>query len=211
VIARLRELDGRLPREDGIAWFNLLYLRVTERVEERLRAGRFRRPRFLARLDVLFAGLYFDALEADRRAPRPWRELIERRERADIAPVQFALAGMNAHITYDLPIALVETSRELGWVAVDRGTAEHEDFEDVNGILESVEDEVVRSLEAGPAGGGLVGRMEERLALWSVVTARDRAWRAAARLIHESDLERSETLAGLARDAGRLSQLLLDC
>lgn len=154
--------------------------------------------------------MYFDALEADRRAPRPWRELIERRGRTGIAPVQFALAGMNAHIAYDLPIALAETSRELE-VALEGGTAEHADFEDVNRILEEVEDDVVRSLEAGRHAGRLLGRLEERLALWSVIDARDRAWTAAQRLIDEPDRERSaETLATLARDAGRLGELLLD-
>ncbi len=34
VIARMRAIDADLPTQDGVAWFNKLYLRVTERVQE---------------------------------------------------------------------------------------------------------------------------------------------------------------------------------
>lgn len=79
VIARMRAIDAELPTQDGVAWFNKLYLRVTERLKERSEEGGFQTPGFLERLDVVFADLYFrayDAVEADAEtAPKAWAPL----------------------------------------------------------------------------------------------------------------------------------------
>ena len=60
-----------------------------------------------------FAWLYFDAIAA-ADPPSAWRPLFASAERRGILPLQFAFAGMNAHINRDLPVALVETWGELG-------------------------------------------------------------------------------------------------
>ena len=39
VIARMRELDQALPPEDGLKWFNWLYLLVTEEIARDLETG----------------------------------------------------------------------------------------------------------------------------------------------------------------------------
>ena len=66
VITVMRSLDGLLPAGDGLKWFNLLYLKVTEV---------FNNPS--ERLDVVFASLYFSALAnwiTDRsKVARSWR------------------------------------------------------------------------------------------------------------------------------------------
>jgi Family of unknown function (DUF5995) len=38
-----------------------------------------------------------------------WEAMFSRRDQTDIAWIQFALAGMNAHINHDLPLAIVVT------------------------------------------------------------------------------------------------------
>jgi len=58
VIDRMREIGSGLPRRDGIAEFNRVYLQVSELVRDRLRDGFFRDARFTERLGVVFAGLY---------------------------------------------------------------------------------------------------------------------------------------------------------
>src|SRR5207248_7182331 len=102
----------------------------------------FRDPAFLARLDVVFAGLFFNAFDAaladPAHLPRAWAPLVEARSARGIAPLQFALAGMSAHINRDLPVALVATCRELG-VGLDEGLAQHVDFVQLNSVLASVE------------------------------------------------------------------------
>src|SRR5438128_8815584 len=102
VLERMRAIEAGLPRTDGVACFVRLYLAVTKGVQAELRGTAFAAPRFLAHLDVAFADLFFGALEAYERdpatAPRAWLPLFEARTHRGILPLQFALAGMNAHI-----------------------------------------------------------------------------------------------------------------
>ncbi|HYA08078.1 MAG TPA: DUF5995 family protein, partial [Gaiellaceae bacterium] len=104
VVARMEAIAAPLPRADGVACFTRLYLAVTKGVEARLAGTVFEDTRFLGRLDVVFADLFFAALDAFRRdpgtAPRAWLPLLQARSQRGIAPLQFALAGMNAHINY---------------------------------------------------------------------------------------------------------------
>ncbi|MBA2419822.1 MAG: hypothetical protein H0V57_01685 [Thermoleophilaceae bacterium] len=182
VIARMRAIDAELATKDGVAWFNKLYLRVTERVKEWHEKGAFQSPGFLERLDVVFAGLYFQAYEAAEAggaeaAPKAWVPLFARREESAIAPIQFALAGMNAHINYDLPVGLVDVCAELG-LEVESGTPHHADFEQVNQLLEEVEEEVKQWFATGFVGklDHTFGRVDDVIAMWSVARARDQSW-----------------------------------
>jgi uncharacterized protein DUF5995 len=100
VIARMEAIDASLPRKDGVAYFNRLYLQVTKAVLAASEQTTFEDPQFLDRLDVVFAALYFDAeatISTGAPCPVAWRPLVEQRGEAR-APIQFALAGMNAHI-----------------------------------------------------------------------------------------------------------------
>jgi uncharacterized protein DUF5995 len=110
----MQSLVDSLPRRDGISCFVRLYLAVTEGVQAQLRGVEFAAPQFTMRLDVVFADLFFSALNAyeqDRLStPSAWVPLLESRSRRGVAPLQFALAGMNAHINRDLPAALVTTA-----------------------------------------------------------------------------------------------------
>ncbi len=179
----MQAIDAALPRKDGVAYFNRLYLKVTQAVLAASRTETFADPRFLDRLDIVFAGLYFDAeatITTGAKTPVAWRPLIEERGAA-LAPIQFALAGMNAHINHDLPLAVVQTCRELGLAPGD-GTPEHADYERVNTILSVVETQV-----AGWFRSGLIADIEDvvpsdvdhALAMWSITTARDLAWEHA--------------------------------
>jgi hypothetical protein len=176
-IARMRAIDAALPTNDGVAWFTKLYLRVTEAVEAQLAEARgIRNPAFLARLDVVFANLYFDAL-GRAAAPKAWAPLIEARAAKGIAPIQFALAGMNAHINRDLPVALVATCEELG-IDLEHAKPEHADFRRVNALLEKTEREVKVWFSTGFVGiaDSALGDVDDRIAMWDVARARDAAW-----------------------------------
>jgi len=184
VIARMQtELVG-VQRTDGVACFTRLYLDVTQGVQARLAGTTFRDPAFLARLDEVFAGLYFDALDAAKRdpskLPRAWAPLFASRSTRGIEPLQFALAGMSAHINRDLPLALVATCTELG-VGLEEGTPQHADYTHVNGVLAAVEAHVKAQFLTG--WGRFLDRILHRLdriddvvAMWDVSRARDAAW-----------------------------------
>jgi hypothetical protein len=182
VIARLRSIDAVLPTADGVAWFTKLYLRVTETVQTRVAAAAtFHDPAFLARLDVAFANLFFDALAAATRtptdSPKAWAPLFEARTNPHIAPIQFALAGMNAHINRDLPVALVSTS-EASNVDLANAAPELADFRRVNALLQVTEREVKAWFATGFVGivDAALGAVDDRIAMWDVERARDAAW-----------------------------------
>ena len=91
--------------------------------------------------------------------------------------VQFAFAGINAHINHDLPIALVQTGKELR-ISPQRGTPELRDFEKVNSILEVVMENTKQYIATGIVGllDEDLGRLDDRIANWSVRKARETAW-----------------------------------
>lgn len=184
VIERLRALEAAGPRRDGVACFAHLYREVTEGVHADLGEQRFADAHFLERLDVTFAGLFFSALDAYERdpatAPHAWVPLFAERSSPGIAPLQFALAGMNAHINRDLPVALVTTCRSLA-AGLDERSPEHGDFERVDLLLAQVEERVKRSYVTGWLAWidrvvHRFHRLDDVVAMWDVSRARDAAW-----------------------------------
>ena len=181
VIQVMQNLDNMLLASDGLKWFNLLYLRVTQAVYEKPPAGGWHDQKGLTQLDIIFARFYFDALANScidtTKVPRAWMALFEARDNPSIERVQFALAGINAHINHDLPLAVVQTGKDLH-ISPDRNSPEYSDFENVNSVLSEVMPGTLNVLATGMLGElaqdtGTIGRL---LAMWSVKTARDTAW-----------------------------------
>jgi hypothetical protein len=193
VIQILTDTDQLLPSSDGVKWFNHLYLAVTTAVRDSLASETFKDAPWLAQLDVVFANLYFDALgtgQADvSAAPSAWRPLFAARKDKGIEKIQFALAGMNAHINRDLPIAIVQTYQSTGG-APSRGDPHYADYERVDEILARVESQVRKDFDAGIIGvvDAAAGPVDDVLAMWSVRAARDAAWTHAELLWSLRDL-----------------------
>jgi hypothetical protein len=186
VVGRMDEIATALPETDGVARFNHLYRAVTEGVQAEARNEHFEAGDFLARLDVAFANRYFAAYDAAAGGGSPstaWSPLFDSRHRTDVAPVQFAYAGMNAHINYDLCQALVDVSEELD-VPLDRDSPEHRDFDKVNSILSRVEDRIKHDFETelGAIADEALGRVDDVVEMWSVECAREAAWTHAEAL-----------------------------
>jgi hypothetical protein len=186
VIARMQRAADELSERDGVARFNHLYLEVTRAVESAAQTTTFEDPIFTMALDVTFAGLYFAALDASAAGtslPRCWAPLFAARADPRIAPIQFALAGMNAHINHDLPLALVSTCTTEG-VALQSDSARHRDFLKVNDILTTVEAHVKTEYLTGLVGVAdeVLGRIDDVVAIWSITEARNAAWTHAQML-----------------------------
>jgi hypothetical protein len=179
VIGTMRRLDAALSDDDGVKWFNFLYLSVTEAV--RAEAAAWQDWPFLQRFDVVFARLYFDAVEASERNPdlmaSAWRPLFTSRHDTRLARLQFALAGMNAHINRDLPIALERTAAADGAFSSREGPR-YRDFVRVNDILERTESSLRPMLANGLASelDAKLGDLDSLLVMWKVRKARDAAW-----------------------------------
>src|SRR5262249_13857022 len=143
VIARMEAIGTGLAAGDGLGCFNRMYLEVTQQVNAELDQGFYADPVFMTQLDVTFAGLYCSAPDAagDRAAvPLAGRPPAEQRASAGIEPVQFALAGMNAHINHDLPLAVVATCAALG-TSPEAG-AHLADYQKVDQLLDAAEQSV---------------------------------------------------------------------
>ena len=223
VIDRMTELGKRFKREhgpdDGVLAFNKLYLAVTRGIK---RAGAAKRPLFddpvaITRLDVIFAQLYFDAVDAADRGGEPatwaWRVLFEHRARPGVLPIQFAVAGMNAHINHDLPIALLE-QWELEGGRPDKHGPAYADFTQVNQVLRREEVKLKPSLEPAdvrPLDTGLISKLDDRLGLWVIEEVRARAWSAADALWDVRHLApaRKAWLASADALVGAFSETLL--
>jgi hypothetical protein len=189
VLARMREIEAALPPLDGVACFNKLYLAVTENVVAAEQAGAtFHSTAFLSALDVSFGNLYFDALkklEYGVAPPRAWAPLFAARARTDVAPIQFALAGMNAHINRDLPVGLVRTFEGLG-LEMTRPSAEAADFDAVNTVLAETEASTAATYFT-PLMQALhhdFDGVDDVVANWSVREARAAAWTNGAVMWH---------------------------
>jgi hypothetical protein len=179
VIATMRAIDRALPDTDGVKWFNFLYLNVTEALFAD--ATGWEDWAFLQRFDVTFATLYFDALKAweqdPAKTPHAWRPLLRARYLSGRAPIQFALAGMNAHINHDLAIALDRMAGLDGRYPARTG-ARFNDFTRVNDILVQMEDALREQLTTGIAGkiDRTFGDVDSVVMMWNVRRARAAAW-----------------------------------
>lgn len=214
VLATMQRMDNLLPNGDGLKWFNLLYMQVTEEVDRNPPPNGWKDPAWLTRLDVIFAQFYLAAISAwvnnSANVPRSWKALFEARFRPGVERIQFALAGMNAHINHDLPLALLQTDTDLHLMP-GKTSPEHDDFEYVNELLANVLPRALQFLASGILGElaqdtGKIGRL---LAIWNVRAARDLAWDLADHLRCLTGIARESAMAAQDQVIGALGRSLL--
>ncbi len=213
VIARMQAVDALLQPNDGLKWFNRLYLMVTEQVDLHPPRGAWQSPVWLTRLDVVFAGLYFGAVAGffgGSPVPSAWSALFEARDRTGIDRIQFALAGMNAHINHDLALALLATNAELN-VRPSQDGPEFTDYQSVNALLGTVMPSALTMLATDTLGvlaqdTGKVGRL---LAFWDIQSARNLAWDFANHLRGLDGINREVALETQDSVTGALGRAIL--
>jgi hypothetical protein len=205
VVSRMRALDAILPARDGIAVFNRVYLAVTEAVDRRIDSGQFGDARAATALDVRFAERYLAAVDAaadERRPPACWRPLFQFRRHPGVRPLQFAIAGINAHIGHDLALAVVDACRTLGCEPAEL----EDEFDRVGDLLVSLEERIREDLMPGPDLLQIADPLTHLLGSWSLERARDATWSAARALwalrrlpdVAEEFAERLDAAVGFA-------------
>ena len=219
VIKRLEEIQSYAEahevrgQHDGVACFTYLYHRITTRVLEGIRSGRFADGEFVTQLDVVFANRYLAALRASVLSPGDvpdaWAALFQRRANPHITRLQFAAAGVNAHVNFDLAVAVADTCTQLGSAP---GTgAKHRSYQEINRIFaeemqflrehfESIWERLIDRI--------VLGRVVNKVDDWIVVATRDVAWEAAEHLWNlrqrgEDEGEFVAKIDDLAGEAGR--------
>jgi hypothetical protein len=225
LIARMEtDLADLSAAGDDRRHFHATYLRTTRAVADEVAAGGFLDANWMRRWDVAFAGYYLDALDADRAGrpvAGPWRVAFDAaRDPLDLPPLRHVLLGMNAHINYDLPQALlaVISPAEFDDAALlARRAADHRHVDDVLLARVAAEDDELTA----QGGQRLLDRLlrpfnragtkrflaEARAKVWHNATALDAARRAGR---YEPVLARLETLcAARVADLVAPGQVLL--
>jgi hypothetical protein len=116
VVAQLQQRLDNLTA-DRRHWRPFLgtYLRTTEAVGAAVRDGLFSDAGWVQRWDVVFAELYLLAHDADlageqAMVPRPWQLAFA--APAELPALRHVLLGINAHVNYDLPQAMLQVIDE---------------------------------------------------------------------------------------------------
>ena len=167
-------------------YFAALYRRVTRTVRSRIGTGYFDDDARMETLDVTFATRYLTAFQQwrtnDAAISACWKVAFDAVADPTLIILQNLLAGMNAHIDYDLGIAAAEVA----------GTMEgleslHGDFNKINALLSCLVPTVFTELgELSPLIHLVedVGEPdEEKLVDDLMVVARDFSWLLANELV----------------------------
>jgi len=171
-----RRLDALTPAQENRRDFLATYQRTTLAVGAAIERGVFEDGPWVEAWDVVFADLYLDALDADLsgvgRVPRPWRLAFD----ADpgLPALRKVLLGINAHINYDLPQALLAVIDDEEFDDPATLDLRRRDHERIDGVLSA-----------------RVAAEDEELAAHSVVSLLDRALqplnrRASKRFLREA-------------------------
>jgi hypothetical protein len=130
---RLDRIPARLSHQRA---FLSTYLRTTQAMGEAIERTSFEDPEWVERWDVVFADLYLTALDTELdgggRVPRPWRLAFAASPR--LHPLRHVLLGINAHVNYDLPQALLAVISDDDFthpVVMDRRRRDHERIDKV--------------------------------------------------------------------------------
>ncbi len=167
-----------LAATDASGYFAALYSRVTARIGASIAAGTFADGPKLDRFATQFASLYVDASrDASSRAgcwQASWNVAADPR----MLIVQHLLLGINAHVNYDLPRAVVAAADERGDLNSIRP-----DFDMVNTVLAATYVDVVKDLGRVSRWANAAARLGGGDAFnFSLRTARAQAWQAATRM-----------------------------
>jgi hypothetical protein len=177
--------DITAPAVDGISAFTRLYTIITQNVldtvEGRKPQREFEDPAFLTLLDLEFARRYLAALAAyssGGAVPMAWEVMFRRRRAPGIRHVNFAAAGVNAHVNFDLTFALLKT-----WETFAPNAARRRDYNRVNDIFADEMNGLRDSFEAFLSGvdgdGSAPDRLGNLLSDVLVTWTRAMAWWAA--------------------------------
>jgi hypothetical protein len=205
VVAAMQErLDGPTAGQEHRREFLGTYQRTTVAVGKAIRDGVFEDGPWVEAWDVVFADLYLAALDADReggRVPRPWRLAFD--AAPDLNPLQHVLLGINAHINYDLPQALLAVISDEDFrdpALLDRRRRDHERIDGVLSGRVAAEDDELAAVSARTLLDRVLQPLNQRASRRFLREARQKVWHNTAEL-------QQARVAGAEEYAARLAEL----
>jgi hypothetical protein len=182
-------LESLQATGDQRRYFHATYQRTTVAVAGALRGGGFLDAGWVERWDVAFAGLYLDALQdalAGRRVARPWQVAFS--APAGLPPLRHVLLGMNAHINYDLPQALLAVITDDDFAdpaLLARREADHRAIDDILAARIGAEGDELAALSGPGSPLDRLLRPVSQLATRRFLReSRDKVWANAVVLSH---------------------------
>ncbi len=202
VLGRMRDqIAAWKAAEDRRYIFLSCYEIMTENMLAELQSGSFEDVEWVSRLLDNFAGFYFRALEAyevDRSGTPPaWLIAFEATRQPKIHVLQNLVLGINAHVTYDLVLALAEIlSPEWQSLSEERRKMRYHDHCHVNDIIsksiDRVQDQLIEPLEPElRVFDTLLGPLDEWMTSLMISEWRDEVWKRATHILNaEAEFER---------------------
>jgi Family of unknown function (DUF5995) len=147
VVDEMQQRLDAVPAASSRQHFLGTYLRTTMAIGRAIDEGVFEDPGWVERLDVVFADLYLDPYHAHLAGapvPLPWRLAFE--APPDLRPLRHVLLGINAHINFDLPQALLRVIPVADFdnpELIDRRRRDHERIDDVLSSRVAAEDDLL--------------------------------------------------------------------
>lgn len=154
LISLMEAMQARLDAAgDQRRLWHGVYRRGTVAVAAEIKAGGFQDPEWLERWDLVFADIYLEAMERwDRGEPPsgPWQVAFEATQDPQVPPLRHVLLGLNAHVNFDLPQALIAVISDEEWAdpgAVARRHVDHRHVDDVLVVRVGSEDREIAAAE----------------------------------------------------------------
>lgn len=178
---------------DEKIYFNSIYSIVTHELKKEVTSPKYSHPHCLEQMIVEFANMYLGALRDNdypRDPPLPWLDLFTFRGK----PTTHLLLGMNAHISYDLPLSLYRISKGTKECSAERIKS---DYFELDGfftkLLPLLNTELKRSYRLMTHQKSLDDGFEEEIVLKIIKTMRREAWKSYLELMgskNKSELEK---------------------
>jgi len=200
-------IDECLAENSKLAFFPILYRKVTIAVKEGIQKKEFDDNERMEKLDVVFANRYLQAYHEYKTGEKPtdsWQMAFDEAYAFWPIVLQHLLTGINAHINLDLGIAAAEIA------GTDLDSLKG-DFYKINSLLSSMVEGVQQEIgRISPVIGILdllAGKLDERLVDFSIQIARDGAWEFANEY-HQAEMsqkfelvsKRDHSIAWLGKD-----------
>jgi hypothetical protein len=213
VLVKLRDIiDNLRDRGSPLVFFPAVYRVTTARVRAGIQNGSFVDGARMERLATTFANRYLAALDAAAagggvRPARAWQVTFAAATRQHTMMLQHVLLGMNAHINFDLPLAVIAAAN--GGKIADL----EQDFQAINSILASLLAPVQAVIDRFSPLLNILdqvgGRTDEELVTFSINIARDESWHEATRLADESAEQRERSILSLDRRVALLAERII--
>jgi len=155
-------LDALTAEQRHLRPFLGTYQRTTLAVGRSVDDGHFEDPAWVERWDVAFADLYLGALDSHLSGstpPRPWRLAFD--APPELPGLRHVLLGINAHVNYDLPQALLAVISDDEFTDSSLMASRRGDHERIDSVLSGRV--AAEDAELGTQGRSLTDRVLQPL------------------------------------------------